>query len=157
MATAEQIIAEARNWIGTAYKHQGRQRTVAVDCIGLVFGVMHACGMGSTLFWADFNRRHRSYKRVPDGHTLHDIFSTYTPEYPKTKAQPGDVLLICMAGMPRHTAILTERNTIIHAHSEARGCLEQPWIDTWYNDTATAFRILETEWQDGWPVERRRA
>jgi NlpC/P60 family putative phage cell wall peptidase len=155
--TPERVIAEARNWLGTPYRHQGRQRTVAVDCIGLVFGVMHAVGLGSSEFWIAFNRKHRSYKRVPDGHSLHDIFSLYTPEYPKTQAKPGDVLLICMAGMPRHTAILSERGSIIHAHSEAHGCIEQPWTDTWYRDTASAFRICATEFLDGWPVERRRA
>lgn len=155
MATAEQIIQEARRWLDTPYRHQGRRRGVAVDCIGLVFGVMEQCGLGDPKFWIELNLKHRAYKRVPDGHTLHDMFSLYCPEYPKTQARPGDVLLVCFAGAPRHVAILSERETLIHAHSEARGCIEQPWADDWHINTSTAFRVLETEFLDGYPVPRR--
>lgn len=141
--TGQEIITEARRWLGTPYRHQGRQLCVAVDCIGLIFGVMQNLGMGDDAFWRRIAIRWGAYKRVPDGHTLHDAFSRFLPEYPPAKAEPGDMLLICFAGAPRHTAILSERGTIIHAHSEAKGCVENRWADDWKNDTTSAFRIRE--------------
>ena len=45
-AMAEAIINEARRWVGTPYKHRGRHLHKAVDCIGLVFGVMETVGLG---------------------------------------------------------------------------------------------------------------
>jgi NlpC/P60 family putative phage cell wall peptidase len=36
------IIAEARRWIGTPYRHQGADRGVGCDCLGLVRGVWRA-------------------------------------------------------------------------------------------------------------------
>lgn len=36
------IIAEARAWIGTPYRHQGSLKGVGCDCLGLVCGVWRA-------------------------------------------------------------------------------------------------------------------
>ena len=35
----EAIVAEAREWIGTAWQHQASLKGVACDCVGLVRGV----------------------------------------------------------------------------------------------------------------------
>lgn len=142
-AMAEAIINEARRWVGTPYKHRGRHLHKAVDCIGLVFGVMETVGLGDRQFWIARNKEYATYRRVPDGYTLYGAFSRWIPEYPRSQARPGDMLLISFAGAPRHTAILTYDNTIIHAHSEAKGCVENAWTDSWWRDTTTAFRLVE--------------
>src|SRR3972149_8021753 len=38
----EAIIAEARSWIGTPYRHQASLKGVGCDCLGLVRGVWRA-------------------------------------------------------------------------------------------------------------------
>ena len=35
----DQIVSEARTWIGTRWLHQGRLKGVGVDCVGLAYGV----------------------------------------------------------------------------------------------------------------------
>ncbi|HEV7416025.1 MAG TPA: NlpC/P60 family protein [Tianweitania sediminis] len=35
----ERVVAEALSWRGTPYRHQGRQRGVGCDCLGLIVGV----------------------------------------------------------------------------------------------------------------------
>ena len=42
MTTRTRIIAEARAWIGTPYRHQARCKGVGCDCLGLVRGVWRA-------------------------------------------------------------------------------------------------------------------
>jgi NlpC/P60 family putative phage cell wall peptidase len=142
-AMQEALISEARRWVGTPYKHRGRHLHQAVDCLGLIFGIMQAVGLGSDKFWTARNQEYATYRRVPDGRTLYQGFTRWVPEYPRTKAQPGDMLLIAFAGAPRHTALLTNDNTIIHAHSEAKGCVENDWCGSWWQDTTTAFRLIE--------------
>ena len=142
-AMQEALISEARRWVGTPYKHRGRHLHQAVDCLGLIFGIMQAVGLGSDKFWTARNQEYAPYRRVPDGRTLYQGFTRWVPEYPRTKAQPGDMLLIAFAGAPRHTALLTNDNTIIHAHSEAKGCVENDWCGSWWQDTTTAFRLIE--------------
>ena len=39
---AEMVVAEVLTWLGTPYRHQGRQKGVGCDCIGLVLGVWRA-------------------------------------------------------------------------------------------------------------------
>ena len=40
--TRTDIIAEARAWIGTPYRHQASLKGVGCDCLGLVRGVWRA-------------------------------------------------------------------------------------------------------------------
>lgn len=37
------LVAEARSWIGTSYRHQASVKGVGCDCLGLVRGVWRAC------------------------------------------------------------------------------------------------------------------
>jgi hypothetical protein len=36
---SDDIVREARSYIGTPFKHQGREKGVAIDCLGVVLGV----------------------------------------------------------------------------------------------------------------------
>jgi NlpC/P60 family putative phage cell wall peptidase len=40
----QDVIEEARRWIGTPYRHQSALRGIGCDCIGLIRGVWHALG-----------------------------------------------------------------------------------------------------------------
>ena len=60
--TQEDIINQARTWLGTKYHHQGRLKKSSrgdggVDCIGLVIGIIDELGIqdgdGNSLVAAD--------------------------------------------------------------------------------------------------------
>src|SRR5437764_7932623 len=62
--TRTRIIAEARAWIGTPYRHQASLKGIGCDCLGLVRGVWRAvCGAEPervppyTRDWAEAGRR----------------------------------------------------------------------------------------------------
>jgi hypothetical protein len=56
--TGHDIANEARRWIGTPFRHQGRMRGAGVDCVGLVAGVGVAIGVGGLRdVPADYTRR----------------------------------------------------------------------------------------------------
>ena len=38
--TRTDVVAAAREWLGTPFHHQARLRGVGVDCVGLVIGVI---------------------------------------------------------------------------------------------------------------------
>lgn len=42
-STRAAIVAEARGWIGTPYRHQASLKGVGCDCLGLVRGVWRNC------------------------------------------------------------------------------------------------------------------
>ena len=39
MRSSDRIVAEARAWIGTPYRHQASRKGVGCDCLGLVRGI----------------------------------------------------------------------------------------------------------------------
>ena len=39
MMVADEVLAEARHWIGTPYRHGGSKCQVGCDCLGLVRGI----------------------------------------------------------------------------------------------------------------------
>ncbi|MCC6489139.1 MAG: peptidase P60 [Candidatus Hydrogenedentes bacterium] len=129
MIRRSDIVEQARAWIGTRYKHQGRVRGVGVDCIGLVGGVALAVGVPNARAWADARDLH-TYARTPDPTLLLGGCAQFFERTPAPRE--GDVLLFSLQGEPRHFAIITETrdgkpHRIVHAYAlmAVRGVCEQ--------------------------------
>lgn len=133
------IIAAARGWIGTPYRHQASLKGVGCDCLGLVRGVWREvvgpepeavppyapdwaeAGLRETM--AEAGERH--FVRVPIG-----------------QAGAGDVLLFrWRAHLPaKHAAIMTDAASMVHAHDGA-AVAEVPLCGWWRRHLAFAFRF----------------
>lgn len=135
--TRAAIVAEARGWIGTRYRHQASLKGVGCDCLGLVRGVWRAC-VGTepeapppyAPDWAEA----RGEEALADAAFRHLV--PVATDF----AQPGDVLLFrwrdgCVA---KHIAIATPDGAMIHAHDGASVCevALAPW---WRRRLAFAF------------------
>lgn len=104
--TRDQIVEEARSWLGVPWRHQGRNRT-GIDCGGLVAVVGQATGV--------FPKRADAfgYDRLP---TLYLLVET-TQEWMRRKMgpefndrRPGDVVIMKPTAQyqwPSHIGILT--------------------------------------------------
>lgn len=132
MTTRAQVVAEGLTWVGTKYRHQGRKKGVAVDCIGLVGGVALACGIPGAREWADDKDLH-SYARSPDPTLLLSSCLRFMDRVPAfTHARAGDVLVFSLQGEPRHFALVSDATEwgptrVIHAYAlmAVRGVCEQ--------------------------------
>ncbi|KAF0176786.1 MAG: NlpC/P60 family phage cell wall peptidase [Alphaproteobacteria bacterium] len=131
------IIAEARAWLGTPYRHQASTRGAGCDCLGLVRGVWRAvCGAEPeaappyTPDWAECDGRE----------TLRDAAARHLVSVPLVAATPGDVLLFRMrADAPmKHAAILSAPDRIIHAYW-GRAVVENRLAPFWRARLAAAF------------------
>ena len=126
MAPADEIIAEARKWIGTPYQHQASCRGVGADCLGLVRGVYQAvCGQV-----LQTPPPYRAYAQAAEGETLWQAAQTYLlPE--SLPPRPGHVVLFRLNRyLPaRHLAIVSGPEHMIHALSGAHVCEVRisPW------------------------------
>lgn len=107
------IVAEARTWLGTPYRHQASARGAGCDCLGLVRGVWRALyGDEPALLppytpdWAERDARD----------SLHEAARKHLVA--TTRPAPGDVLLFRMHdGAPmKHVAILSAPDRILHAY-----------------------------------------
>ena len=133
----EAIVAEARTWLGTPYRHQASLKGVGADCLGLVRGVWRAViseepesAPPYTPDWAEAL-----------GHeTLLGAARRHMPEVALGRVRNGDVLLFRMAlGAPaKHAAILSAPARMIHAYDGVAVCETHltPW---WRRHLAAAF------------------
>lgn len=135
----EAVIAEARSWIGTPYRHQASLKGVGCDCLGLVRGVWrHVFG----------DEPERAPPYAPDwaeaarGEPLAEAAARHLVPLARDRFEPGDVLLFRWREQlaAKHVAIVTAPDLMVHAHDGA--CVAEvalaPW---WRRRIAYAFRF----------------
>ncbi|SET83680.1 NlpC/P60 family protein [Oceanicella actignis] len=143
-ARAAAIVAAARGWLGTPYRHQASLRGAGADCLGLVRGVWREV-IGPepeapppySPDWSEPSRDERLWRAAA---------RHMTPLAPE-EARAGDVLLFRMrrTAPAKHLGILTcmggeGEPRMIHAYS-GRGVVESSLGPSWRRRIAAAFRF----------------
>jgi len=136
---ASAIIAEARAWIGTPYRHQASLKGVGCDCLGLVRGVWRAV-VGV--------EPERAPPYAPDwaesssGEPLAEAALRHLVAVDVADIAPGDVVLFrWRAGLAaKHAAIVTAPDLMVHAHDGA-AVAEVALAPWWRRRLAYAFRF----------------
>lgn len=134
MAAPDDIIAAARAWLDTPFRHQGRLRGVGCDCIGLVVGVAADLGIVTP--------DRPGYSRHPAG-ILQAALDAALIAAPCPA--PGRVLLLRWAGEPTHVALVGSHPagglTLIHAYAQSRKVVEHILDDTWASRIVKAYEF----------------
>lgn len=134
------IIASAKEWLGTPYRHQASARGAGCDCLGLVRGVWReAIGPEPTPLppytphWAE-----------GAGEPLIEAFDRFL--VPRAEAAAGDVLVFRMAegGPAKHAAILLPQDVLIHAYW-ARAVVESRFAPWWRRRLVAAYAFPGAE------------
>ncbi len=118
MTTCWDIVQEAREYLGTPWKHQARVKGLAVDCIGLIGGVAVALGLPGGEEWMSDPRLH-NYGRTPDPEVLLAGCNAYLDPITIADAWLGDVLIMRARRIifPTHFAIISRVDPIYIIHS----------------------------------------
>lgn len=113
MTSRNDIVMEARSWIGTPFHHMARMKGVGVDCVGLLIGVSRALALVSHNFDVP------AYSQIPDGKTMLNTCDRYMRPIPRPNMKPGDVVVLIVDKEPQHVGILGDYRhggfSIIHA------------------------------------------
>jgi len=128
-----EIVAEARQWLGTPYHHQASLRGVGCDCLGLVRGVWRdLCGPEPEMPPAYSPNWAESLGQE----TLALAAMRHLRPLQPAQARPGDVLLFrWRAHLPaKHCAILSAPDALIHAHDGA--AVTEVALTGWWRRTA---------------------
>ncbi|WP_018935646.1 MULTISPECIES: C40 family peptidase [unclassified Thioalkalivibrio] len=128
-------VAEARKWLGTRWRHQGRG-PAGVDCLGLVVMVADALGLP--------HHDRTDYGRRPEGTRLMRELDRLLPRVHLQDASPGDVLVIAERAQTLHVGIQSEKRGaphIIHAHAHRRKVIEEPLVSPWAERVVGVFRL----------------
>jgi NlpC/P60 family putative phage cell wall peptidase len=137
--TRSLIVAEARSWIGTPYRHQASLKGAGCDCLGLVRGVWRALIGAEPALPPPYSR---DWAEAGGQETLAAAARAHMIEIAPPQFAPGDMLLFrYRAHHPaKHAAIVAAADTMVHAHDGA--CVAEVAIAPWWRRRlAFAFRF----------------
>ena len=136
--TGDEIVAKAREYIGTRWTHKGRIKGVGVDCVGLLVGVFSDLGLNvvDDLEYSDGDEFVRLSAHLKKYGTVVEIPAA------------GDVVLFrntkhaATQPMLNHVGIITGEG-FIHAWStpSAMRVVETPFDDFWRGCIARVYRL----------------
>lgn len=154
--TRDIIVSQARTWLGTSFKHQGRiKKTIynkgGVDCLGLIICVAKELNINSGVFDKDgkeipvYKFDDLEYSKNSDPEKLLNGFSKACIEINLSEAKPADIILFKFEGLPKHLAIITnvekDKITIIHSFLRVGRVIEHDIDDEWKSKIAKVYRL----------------
>ena len=156
------IVAEARGWIGTPYRHQGSAKGVGCDCLGLVRGVWRAV-YGSEA--EPVPAYSSDWGQVTGEETMLAAARRHLVEVAADDLRPGNVVVFRMhrRAIAKHAGILTASGEWRMANREtgpSTGAARDPQFATRHSPFAIRFihayqpmRVAEN-WLDDWWAKR---
>jgi NlpC/P60 family putative phage cell wall peptidase len=126
------LVAAARGFLGTPFHHQGRQKGMGLDCIGLVVVALRANGI--------LVRDRMDYGRRPDGVSLIAALQEHGAARVATR-QAGDVLLFRFDRQPQHVALATGEGRMIHAYAPVGRVVETEIGASWQRRLVGIYRF----------------
>jgi NlpC/P60 family putative phage cell wall peptidase len=139
-ADPARVIAAARAWLGTPYRHQASAQGAGCDCLGLARGVWRALHGAEPVAVPPYTR---DWGEAGAREVLAEAARGFLIEIAVGDAGPGALILFRMArhAPAKHCGILTEsdrRPTFIHAY-EGVGVVIHPYSATWARRARFAF------------------
>jgi len=117
------VVAEARRWTGTPYRHRGRTLGAACDCANILIEAFAGAGLIEPFTPGDYSpdwHLHRSEERylaVVESYCSRadDDDRPLIERGPEFRALPGDILMWRWGRTFSHSAIVTAWPKIVHA------------------------------------------
>ena len=133
---ADEIVAAARGWIGTPYRHRAATRGAGCDCLGLLVGVMRELGHAPPElphYGADWrDAEGREALAVLCGHWLRAV--------PGPEAGQVALFRLGRSEVPRHCGLLVTADRFVHAQ-EGFGVVEANLTEGWRRRLAGTFEV----------------
>ncbi len=143
MVTRQQIVDEARSWIGTKYHHQACVKGSGCDCLGLVRGVYQNITGQAPEKPPAYSK---DWAETLQQETLIDAAERHLVRVDKEDLQAGNVIIFRFKprAMAKHAGILTSSDTMIHAHEKAP-VSEVNLSDWWLRRVAAVFQFQDLD------------
>lgn len=150
VVTRAAVVREAREWVGTRFRHQHREKGSACDCAGLVAGVGRLCGaLDVDTLDPSVVARHGNYGTVPNPRRMMDALREMMVPIRIEEAGAGDVVHMRfdpgLSVNPQHLCVLTgdgwrQGQTIVHALASLRRVVEHRLDAAWLARSHRAYR-----------------
>ena len=132
-----EFIKVVRTWKDTPFMHQGRQKGLGVDCIGLVICVGWETGLYTG---PDYG----GYPKAFSKDTITPVLDSYLAKTSKAELDVGDLILFKFLVIPKHVAIYTGSG-IIHSFASAGKVVETSFDSYWQKRAVGYYKMLGLE------------
>jgi len=134
--TADDIVAAARAWLGTPYRHQAATLGAGCDCLGLLRGVWRTLYGAEPMALPPYRADWRDLSHAET--LLATAQALLVPAEPPLAA--GQIALFRLNGLPlpKHCGILVAPDRFIHAQ-ERLGVIEGNLTEGWRKRIAGLF------------------
>ena len=142
MPVADEIVAVARGWIATPYRHQASRRGSGADCLGLIRGVWR------TIYGDEpenVPRYSMDWSEPQKEEALWCAAARHLVAKPVGDLSAGDVILFRMRqnSVAKHLGIVTDAGAdaaFVHAYS-GHGVVESPLSLPWRRRVVACFKF----------------
>lgn len=133
--TADDIVAAARECLGTPFSHQDRLLGVGMDCAGVALHAVRATGVEvlDVKGYGTTPNKGQLAAALDAQPALERIFNI-------SDRAAGDILLMRFLGEPQHVGICTGSG-IIHAYEAVGGCCEHDICAKWAARIVRVYRV----------------
>lgn len=145
MTTATDIVIEGRSWVGTPYRHHGRDKGHACDCVGLIVGIAEHL-MGERLYARfDYSDHPKAEKLLTEvGKALDEQIDRVQPGALPVLC-PGEIVAVYVNShkLPQHLGLIGEyqgRLTLIHAFNKNKKVVEHSLTRWWHQRVCRVYR-----------------
>ncbi|EJN01420.1 NlpC/P60 family protein [Phyllobacterium sp. YR531] len=137
MTIAQEVLTEARLWVGTPYRHQGTKCQVGCDCLGLVRGIWRALYGREP---QEISTYSPDWAEAGNGDPLLEAARQHMISKTREEAVPGDMLVFRWRDgtAAKHVGILAGPDHFIHAY-EGHSVMDSALIPQWRRRIAGVF------------------
>ena len=141
MSTRDDVVQEAKTWLGTPYHHHAHIKGAGVDCAQILLEVYSAIGLAERPDVGHY---------APDWmlHRSEEVYLSWLDKYCKQitqqEAQAGDIVMFKFGRCFSHSGIILQYPLIIHAHITDNCC----YADATQGDLAGRARLFYTLFKD---------
>jgi cell wall-associated NlpC family hydrolase len=118
------LAAAARKLVGVPYRHDGRDPTTGLDCLGVLGAALAAVGRGAPLP----ARTALRWRRDPDVAAIATACGLLCADGPVAL---GDVLLVRCSPLQLHVLLAVQADRFVHAHAGLRRVVLGPRDPAW--------------------------
>lgn len=129
---ADEFVRTARGYLGVPYRHQGRDRS-GLDCGGLWICACRDMGL-------NIDNDLINYPTFPNFVDIASVIEAYADRIQFQQIQPGDVVLLRIAGRPQHFAIVTDMG-LLHVNQIDGRVVEHAFDKKWQRRYKQGYRF----------------
>jgi cell wall-associated NlpC family hydrolase len=142
----QQIVDEAKTWLGTKWHHEARIKGAGVDCGLYLLETYKNVGLVEDIKVDHYPKDFMFHRNEEFFIELIQLFSHEILEPPYL---PGDVIIFRFGRIFSHAAIILDWPNIIHSDAKARCvCIEDVEKSRWSNKLKKVFRYKDFKAND---------